>query len=113
MNWNGKEDTVKCIDSLHKVTYPDFTILISDNASTDGSVDLLKHRYPDIEVIVNEKNLGFAGGNNTAIRRALQNGSDYVLLLNNDTEVDPRFLSELVKAAEADPAIGIAGSKIY
>ncbi len=112
LNWNGKEDTVECLESLRGVTYPNRRVLLVDNASTDGSVELFRQRYPDVELIVNGQNLGFAGGNNVGIRRAQEEGADYLLLLNNDTVVYPDFLGGLVDAAESDPRIGIVGPKI-
>jgi GT2 family glycosyltransferase len=113
LNWNRADLTIECVRSLKAIDYPDHELIIVDNASTDGSADALKSRCPDVRLLVNNRNLGFAGGNNVGIRYAMGQKADYVLLLNNDTEADPRFLSELVAAAEADPKIGIAGSKIY
>ncbi|MDW7726665.1 MAG: glycosyltransferase family 2 protein [Candidatus Methanoperedens sp.] len=113
LNWNGKKDTVECLESLKHITYPNYEILLVDNGSTDGSVEYFRERYPDIEIIENEKNMGYAEGNNVGIRKAMKNGADYVLLLNNDTVVDPEFLDELVKVAESDPGIGFAGPKVY
>lgn len=112
LNWNGKADTMECMDSLRKVTYPNYKILLVDNASTDGSVELFKKSYPDIELIVSDKNLGFAGGNNLGIRRAMEDGADMLLLLNNDTTVYPDFLDGLVLTAQSDERIGIVGPKI-
>ncbi|VVB55589.1 Glycosyl transferase family 2 [uncultured archaeon] len=113
LNWNGKEDTIECLESLKQITYPNYEILLVDNGSTDGSVECFMKQYPEIEIIETGKNLGFAEGNNVAIRRAMDEGVDYVLLLNNDTVVDPEFLGELVKVAEGDERIGIVGPKIY
>lgn len=113
LNWNGKELTAECIDSLRKITYPNYEILIADNGSTDGSIQFFKERFSDIELVENGKNLGFAEGNNAGIRRALEKGADHVLLLNNDTIVDPAFLDELVKAIEASPSIAAVGPKVY
>jgi GT2 family glycosyltransferase len=113
LNWNGKEDTIECLESLKHITYPNYEILLVDNGSTDGSVGCFRERYPGMEIIENGENLGFAEGNNVGIRRAMDDGADYVLLLNNDTVVDPEFLGELVKVAESDPKIGIVGPIIY
>ncbi len=113
LNWNGKDDTIECLESLKHVTYPNYAILLVDNGSADGSVKCFREQYPEIEIIENGKNLGFAEGNNMGIRRAMERGADYVLLLNNDTVVDPEFLGELVKVGEADKKIGIVGPKIY
>ena len=84
-----------------------------DNASSDGTVEYVKDKFPSVKIIANSENLRFAGGNNVGIKYALERNADYVLLLNNDTEVAPDFLPELVRAAENDKSIGIAGPKIY
>lgn len=112
LNWNGKEDTIECLESLRRVKLPEYRILLIDNASTDGSVELFRQRYPDVELVVNERNLGFAGGNNVGIKKAVEEGSEYVLLLNNDTVVYPDFLSGLIDLAESRENIGFVGPKI-
>jgi len=113
LNWNGKEDTSECFESLKRITYPNYEILLVDNGSTDGSVECLRENFPEIEIIENKENLGYAEGNNVGIRKAKENGTDYILILNDDTVVDPEFLTELVKVAESDPKIGFAGPKVY
>ena len=113
LNWNGKTDTIECLESLKHITYPNYEILLVDNGSTDGSVECFRERYPGMEIIENEDNLGFAEGNNVGIRKAMNEGADYVLLLNNDTVVDPEFLGEMVEVAENNPNAGIVGPKIY
>ena len=115
LNWNGLEDTVECVESLGKIAYPDSRIIVVDNASQGDDVTLLRERFGDlIHVIENDRNYGFAEGNNIGIRYALDHHKpDYVLLLNNDTVVAPDCLDELVTAAEVSPDIGIAGPKIY
>lgn len=113
LNWNGKQITVDCIESLRALAYPNYKILLVDNGSTDGSVPYIRARYPDLEVVENADNLGYAEGNNVGMRRAMENEASYILLLNNDTVVDPDFLGVLIKAAEADPRIGFAGPKVY
>ena len=113
LNWNGKKDTIECIESLKKITYPKYEIILVDNGSTDGSVKCFKKLYSEIEIIENKENLGFAEGNNVATRRVVEIGIDYVLLLNNDTVVDPDFLTESVKVLENDTSIGIAGPTVY
>ena len=113
INWNNKADTIACLDSLKSLNYPDFKIIVIDNGSTDDSVIGIKKAYPSITLIENRKNLGFSGGNNVGIRLALNDGADYVLLINNDTVVDSGFLGELIRVVESDPSIGIVGPKIY
>ena len=112
LNWNGWEDTVECIKTCRRLSYPHFRILILDNCSTDGSVSIISEKFPDIELIQTGANLGFAGGNNVGIRYALARGADYVWLLNNDTVVDVWALSALVTVAEGDERVGMVGSKI-
>lgn len=113
LNWNGKNDTIECLDSLKEITYPNYEIILVDNGSTDGSGECLKKLYPEIEIIENQKNLGFAEGNNIAIRKVVARETDYVLLLNNDTVVHPEFLTELVELLENDTSVGIAGPTVY
>jgi len=113
LNWNRKDDTVDCLNSLNKINYENYKILLIDNHSTDDSVSAIKHSFPDLEVIVNGDNLGYAEGNNVGIRHVLNGNAEYVLLLNNDTIVDPEFLSNMIKTAESESGIGIVGPKIY
>lgn len=113
LNWNGKDDTVECLESLKKITFPKYKIILVDNGSTDGSVEFFENFYPEIEIIKNEMNLGFAEGNNVALKWAVDNGTDYVLLLNNDVVVDPDFLSELIFVAENNQSVGVVGPTVY
>jgi len=84
-----------------------------DNGSTDDSVERIRKTEPKVKIVENKKNLGFAEGNNVGIKYALENGADYICLLNNDTRVDPSFLAELVKSLQSDEKIGLIGGKIY
>lgn len=116
LNWNGKADTLACLESLFRCTYPAFHIYVVDNASSDGSVEAVRRQFGDktnLTVVESGSNLGFAGGNNVGIHRAVEDGMRYVLLLNNDTEVDAGFLEPLVIAMEDDPGIGVVSGKIY
>jgi GT2 family glycosyltransferase len=113
LNWNGWRDTVKCLTSLKRLSYPNVRIVVVDNRSTDDSVSQILQAFPDVAIIEAEKNLGFAGGCNLALRKALQDGAEYVWLLNNDTTVDPGALLAMVEMADADPKIGAVGSAIY
>jgi len=116
LNWNGKADTLACLASLFRCTYPSFHVYMVDNASQDGSVETVLQQFgdkPNLTVVESGGNLGFSGGNNVGMRRALEDGMRYVILLNNDTEVEAGFLAPLVQAMEADPNIGVVTSKIY
>jgi GT2 family glycosyltransferase len=112
LNWNGWRDTIECLESLSKITYPNYKIVVVDNGSKDNSADNLQKRFPNIKLVKNPDNLGFAGGNNVGIRESLKSKADYVLLLNNDTTVEPDFLDRLVEAITGDEKIGIASPKI-
>ena len=113
LSWNGKDDTLECLKSLQKVTYLNFKILVVDNASSDGTVRAIEENFPEVETLVNQTNLRFAGGNNVGIRYALEQGAEYILLLNNDTVVDPEFLSHMVRTAQSEFSVGMVGAKIY
>lgn len=112
LNWNGVADTRECLTSLAQVSYRNFSVLVVDNGSSDGSEQILKEAWPDIPILQTGVNLGYAGGNNAGIREALRDLPDYVLLLNNDTVVAPDFLDALVEAAEAHPTGGFFGPAI-
>jgi GT2 family glycosyltransferase len=112
LNWNRALDTIQCVASLQKVTYSNYQIFVIDNGSTDGSAKLLRDTYPTLDLIENGENLGYAGGNNVGIDRAVARGADYVVLLNNDTVVAPGFLDTLVDVAEQHPKAAFLGPKI-
>jgi len=114
LNWNGMIDTIECIESLKKIDYKNYEIVIVDNASTGDDIKVLTEKYGDsIHLIANKQNLGFPEGCNVGMRYAFNNNAMYSLLLNNDVIVDSKFLSSLVEVAESDKKIGIIGSKIY
>jgi hypothetical protein len=111
LNWNGREDVVNCLSTLTRLRYPNWEATVVDNASTDGSVEAVRVRFPEQRVLVMEKNFGFTGGNNRGIADALARGADHVLLLNNDTEMHPDLITELVRVARADHRVGAVGAK--
>ncbi len=108
VNYNQLEVTCDLLESLRKISYPNIEILVVDNASAENP-EPIKERYPEIELILSEENLGFAGGNNLALRRAK---GDYFLFLNNDTEVEPDFLEPLIACLQSDKKIGMVSPKI-
>lgn len=113
LNWNGRDDTLACLASVEKITYPDFRVIVVDNGSADNSVAAIRAAFPKVELIETGANLGFAGGNNVGIKRGLELGAEYVLLLNNDTVVDPGLLDAFVAAAKRFPAAGVFSAKIF
>lgn len=113
LNWNRRQDTLECLASLMSLAYPRCEVAVVDNASRDGSVAAVRQSFPQVTVLENPSNLGYAGGNNVGLRWALARGADQVLLLNNDTIVHPDFLGELVRASLGHPEAGILGPTIY
>jgi len=108
-SWNGKDLLKPCLDSLYHQEFQDFVTIVVDNGSTDESVPFVKEHFPQVRVISFENNTGFSAAVNAGIAAA---ESPYIALLNNDTEVHPLWLKELVEALEADPKAGSAASKI-
>jgi GT2 family glycosyltransferase len=100
LSWNGRDDTLACLSSLRAATYEPTSIVVVDNGSRDGTVEAVRETFPDVELLPQTANLGFAEGNNVGIRHALSRGCDYVLVLNNDTRVDAGFVEPLIAAAE-------------
>ena len=116
LNWNQETDTLECLDSLARMTFPSFSIVVVDNGSTDGSPSAIErwgHENIPITLLRNAQNMGFVGGSNKGMHYALAVGTDYVFLLNNDTVVEPDVLTFLVSAAEQAVDIGMVGPKIY
>ena len=113
LNWNGWRDTLTCLASLGRLTYPSYQVVVVDNGSTDESVHRIRDAYPHVVLLETGRNLGFSGGNNVGIRYALERGADYLWLLNNDTKADPHALTAMVEVAERDPKIGAVGSVLY
>jgi len=113
INWNGRHDTVECLESFARVDYSNYIIILVDNASTDGLAEVVEDMLSNIVLLKNKENLGFCGGNNVGIRYALSRGCSYILLLNNDTIVEPSFLSKLVDIGEKHPEIGMLSPFIY
>lgn len=110
VNWNGADCLDACLSSLLSQTWSVLEIIVVDNGSSDGSRELLRARYrPRITLVESPVNLGFAGGNNLAIRAAK---GAYVALLNNDAVASSGWIEALVEAAEADPRIGMCASKV-
>lgn len=112
VNWNGLEYLKLSLPSLQKQTYRPFSIYVVDNHSSDASLPYIKNNYPAVKLIEAKKNLGFAEGNNVGIRQALVDGADYLMLLNNDTEVSANLLTRLVAFMERHRRVGIAQPKL-
>ena len=106
VNWNSFEVTNDCINSLKKTSYPFFSTVVVDNGSIDGSADQLQALHPDIILIRSATNIGFTGGNNLGFQYSLEKDFTYSMMLNNDTFVEPDFLTHLVKFMNEHPSVG-------
>ncbi len=113
LNWNNAPDTLECLESVYASRHPSFDVFVADNGSTDGSLDKIRNAYPFANYIENKENLGFAEGNNRAIQAAMNNGAEYIFLLNNDAVLREDTLSLLEDAAEKYPEAAVLGPKIY
>ena len=112
VNFKTSSDTIECIKSLRSIDYDNYKVIVVENGSNDNSYEILRDNCNDEILIKSKENLGFAGGNNLGIEKALEDGAEYVLLLNNDTIVEKDFLSELVNSFNYDEKVGIVGCKI-
>ncbi len=114
LNWNGLSETRECLESLRHIHYTNFRIVLVDNGSKEDEASVLESEFGDfIELIRLPENHGFAGGANIGMQRAIESGPDYVLLLNNDTVVDPEFLTALIRAAREIPDLAAACPKTF
>lgn len=112
LNWKKPGETADCIETLMASSYKNFRIVVVDNGSGDSSVECLKSQFFGIDVLETDANLGFAGGMNVGIRFALDNGADFVLIMNNDVAVDPVMIEMLVRTSSDNPEFGIVGPTI-
>jgi GT2 family glycosyltransferase len=110
VNWNSRDDLAECLASLDGQTDRDFEIVVSDNGSTDGSIELVRERFPRVVLLENNANLGFAEGCNRGIERAT---GSWIALLNNDATAAPNWIEELRRAADAaGPRLGMLQSRL-
>jgi len=114
INWNGRELLETCLGSLYEtISYSNFDVVIVDNGSTDGSVQMVRNEFPEVKIIQNDDNLGYSKANNQVFERYAETETEYVVLLNNDTElVEEEWLTTLVDVAESNEEIGVLGCTI-
>ena len=113
LNSNRRDDTLACLRSLAESTYERLSVMVLDNASTDGSVEAIRAEFPEVQIVPLSENKGYAGNNNVGISLALEQGADWVLVLNEDTLLAPNCIEHLVAAGESDPRVGIVGPMVY
>jgi GT2 family glycosyltransferase len=113
LSWNGREDTLRCLESLTRVEDPELAVVCVDNGSSDGSQLAVRERFPDVVLIEAGANLGYSGGNNLGIRHALEHGASWVALVNNDATVAPDFMAGFQRASRERPRAGILAGKVY
>lgn len=113
LSWNGREDTLACLDSLTRLTSDDIAVVCVDNGSHDGTVAAVRAAHPEVTVIENGRNLGFSGGNNAGIAHALAHGAEWVVLVNNDATLAPDAIDRLRAAAVRHPDAGALAGKLF
>lgn len=110
--WNRRGEVLACVESILATDYQDFAVVVVDNGSVDGTSEALAARFGDrVVTIRHPENRGYAGGNNSGIRWAMERGAAYVCLVNNDARVEPGYLRAMVDAALADSRIAAIGSR--
>ena len=114
INWNGGEVFKNCLQSLSKIDYQNWELIVVDNGSGDGSVEAVTKEFPEVDLLQTGANLGFTGGYNRGLEYAMAWGADYFLVINNDTLLgSPDILQKLIETAESDPEAGLVVPKIY
>lgn len=113
LNFNGKKHLEYCLPSILKTDYPNYKVLLVDNASSDESLEYVKINFPQIEIVASPQNLGWAGGNNLGIRHAEKYNADIVCLANNDIHVHPLWVRSAVDALISEDAIKFAGCNVF
>jgi len=115
VNWNGKKDTFELIESIKKIKYKNYNIIVVDNGSTDGTQEEFKEKkYNKIATLIeNKRNIGVEGAANIGMRESLKGNSDYICYMDNDVIVKPDFLGFLVDEMEKHPEVAVSQSKVY
>jgi GT2 family glycosyltransferase len=113
LSWNGRADTLRCLESLTRIEHPDLAIVCVDNGSADGTQRAVRERFPQVILIEAGANLGYSGGNNLGLRYALEHGARWMMLVNNDATVPPDVVAGFQRAAKQHPRAGILAGKVY
>jgi GT2 family glycosyltransferase len=111
--WNQLKETIECVESLMGSNYPNMKMVVVDNGSTDGTTEAIIQKFPNVESLRTEVNIGLERGYNMGIEHALKNGAEYVLAMNNDTIVDPHMVENLIYGIKNHIKAGVVSPKIY
>lgn len=112
VTWNGLEDTIHCLSALRRVATPALHVVLVDNASRDGTATTVRRYFPEVTIIVNAENRGYAEANNQGIAYGLSKGADWILLLNNDVVTEPGAIEEMLRVSRELPDVGILGPRM-
>jgi GT2 family glycosyltransferase len=113
LSWNGRQDTLRCLESLSSLDHPGVQVICVDNGSTDGSAEAVRERHPEVTLIEAGNNLGYSGGNNLGLRHALEAGADWMVLVNNDATVASDAIRGFEAALAQRPLAGLLAGKVY
>ena len=113
LNWNGKHLLKPCLDSVIAIDYPNYSVMVIDNGSADDSIKMVHGNFPEVDILELKDNCGFAGGYNRCFTQLRDEYSELILLLNNDTEVDPDILNSFIQAKEKYGDNNLYGGKIF
>jgi GT2 family glycosyltransferase len=111
LTWNTREEVLTCIKHAVVADYANYEVVVIDNASRDGTSAAVREKYPDVTLLENPTNLGYAGGNNKGLKYALEHGADYMLIINSDTIMPPDLLTKIVRMASSSDDIAAVGAK--
>jgi GT2 family glycosyltransferase len=111
LTWNTCQEVLTCVEHALGANYPNYQVVVIDNASQDGTSAAVRHRYPNVTLLENSENLGYAAGNNRGIKYALEHGAEYVLIINSDTVMPPDLLTKTVQIASSSDHIAAVGVK--
>jgi GT2 family glycosyltransferase len=109
VSWNGLCDTIHCLTSLRRLAYENYRTVLVDNDSQDGTSEVIRCYFPEVALITNRHNTGYVHANNQGVAWALEQGAEWILLLNNDVQVRPDLLDRLVGVGHSQPDVGVVG----